>query len=860
MKYAKLLFLAGFICFNQQIFSQVLLYKKIQLEGETRVNDLLHRMTLDEKIKFISGVQVNEDGQKYDGTLGSDELDISPFKLFNGSYGVNAMDYLRKNGTYYPVPINMASTWNRGLVSRSMNVLSKEINAAGAQSNLGPSMNIIRDLRGGRSFEYFTEDPFLNGEIASSYVRGIQSQRNLAVLKHFVCNNQERERNHIDVTVSERTLREIYLPGFKKAIQKGGALGLMTSYNHVNGKLVSENRHLIRNILKDEWGYQGLVMTNWNEENTSAAKMIQAGIDLEMPKTKMFTKEAIYEAIKNNEITEANINEMVRRVLVVTFVTGVVDDYQFENPKLLADKKSALQARKLAEESIILLQNKGKILPIEAKKAKSIAVIGPNGTYGAHFREGKKTHEMFQGGGISSVETSIKNMITPLQGIRTLGSAAKINYEPGCYGEHGTTEIIPQFFATQSKRPGLDAYYFKNDDFEGTAIKKVDKNVSFDWGEAPSFITNKKETFSVRWLGKIKAPTSRLYTFELQSQGAAKVYIDGKLVVNKRRRDAGWDKFAMGTVELVAGSYDIRIEFKKTTASSQCKFMWDYGNDEYLEKAIKLAKSSKYVIMPVGTSGLIESEKLDRDEKLDREESLRLSVAQERLIEEVAKVNKHVIVVTYSAGVICESWKDKVAGIIHAGFPGQEGGYALANIIFGKTNPSGKLTVTIPKSVKQYPEHFYNYKQRANYSEGLYVGYRHFEKNKLQPSFAFGHGLSYTTFEYSALVCEKPSPVKNKVTVKFNIKNTGSVAGKEVAQLYVQDVKSSVDRPKKELKAFKKVYLKPGESTTVSLLLDTDAFAYYDVEKHSWQVEKGQFNILVGGSSVDIKQKFALNF
>jgi len=210
------------------------------------------------------------------------------------------MDYLQKNGTYYPVPLNMASTWNRGLVSRSMNTLSKEINAAGAQSNLGPSMNIIRDLRGGRSFEYFTEDPFLNGEIASSYVRGIQSQRNLAVLKHFVCNNQERERSNIDVKISERTLREIYLPGFKKAIQKGGALGLMTSYNKVNGQPVSENRHLLQEILKDEWGFQGLVMTNWDEQNTSTSKMIQAGIDLEMPKRKMFTKEAIYAAIDCN--------------------------------------------------------------------------------------------------------------------------------------------------------------------------------------------------------------------------------------------------------------------------------------------------------------------------------------------------------------------------------------------------------------------------------------------------------------------------------------------------------------------------------------------------------------------------------
>jgi len=853
MKYLKILFTAAFLFCGQQIFSQVLLYKKIQLEGETRVNDLLNRMTLDEKIEFISGVQVNANDRKYDGTKGNEKLDISPFKVFNGSYGVNAMEYLRKNGTYFPVPINMASTWNPALVANSMNALSKEINAAGAQSNLGPSLNIIRDLRGGRSFEYFTEDPFLNGEIAAAYVRGIQSQRNLAVLKHFICNNQERERNFLDVKISERALREIYLPGFKKAINKGGALGVMTSYNKLNGKPIVENEHLLKEILKNEWGFQGLVMTNWGIETNSASKMIQAGVDLEMPTTKMFNKDDIYEAIKKNEITEANISEMVRRILVVTFVTGVVDEYQFENPKLLGDKKNIALARKLAEESMVLLKNKSKILPINAKKAKSIAVIGPNGNYGTHFREGKRTSDMFQGGGISSIEPPINKMITPLQGIRTIAGGS-IKYEPGCYGEHGTTEIKSNFFKTPNNKLGLNASYFKNDDFEGTPIKKIDRNINFNWNQSPDVINEKDQLFSVKWQGKIKAPTSRLYTFELQAQGAAKVYINGKLVVNKRRRDAGWDKFAMGTVYLDAGEYSIRVEYKKTTDLCKCKLLWDYGNDEYLKKAVELAKNSKYVIMPLGTSGLIESEKIDRDHKLDGDESLTLSVAQQKLIHEVSKVNSNIIVVTYSAGVICESWKNKVSAIIHAGFPGQEGGYALANILFGKTNPSGRLTVTLPSSIKQYPQHFYTYKNIANYSEGLYVGYRHFEKNNLTPSFPFGHGLSYTNFLYTGLTIEKTSPINNQVVVNLNIKNTGSVAGKEVVQLYVQDVKSSVDRPKKELKAFQKVYLNPGESTTVSFKLDTEAFAYFDVEKNKWSVEPGKFNIKIGSSSKDIKQ------
>lgn len=840
-------------------FSQIMLYKKVQLEGETRVTDLLHRMTLDEKIDFLSGVgkETNQLG-KFDGTKGTARLDISPFKVFQGPYGINGMDYLQKNGTYYPVPLNIASTWNLNLIERSMNALSKELNAAGGQSNLGPAMNIIRDLRGGRSFEYFTEDPFLNGEIAASYVRGIQSQRNLAVLKHFVCNNQERERDYLNVKISERALREIYLAGFKKAVIKGGALALMTSFNKVNGKSVTENRHLLTEVLKKEWGFQGVVMTGWNGSGKSASEMIQAGVDLEMPVAKQFTKENILKAIENNQITESNIDEMVRRLLVVTFVSGVVDDYQFENPKLLATKESATIARKLAEESLILLKNKEKLLPLNNKKVKSIAVIGPNGNYGTHFREGKRTYEMLQGGGISSIEPAVNKMITPLKGIKALGKEIKIAYEPGCYGEHGCTEIRTEFLTTKSGKRGLNAAYYDNDDFEGKPIKKLDTNIAFKWGDGPVILKDRSEPFSVRWTGKIKAPKSRLYTFEIQSQGVSRLYVNKKLVINKRKRDLGWDKFSTGTMYLEEGTYDIRVEFKESTSLNECKLLWDYGNDEYLAKAIALAKKSKVVIMPVGTSGLIESEKIDRDEKLNRTESLALSLAQEKLIKEVAKVNKNVIVVVYSAGVVSEQWRNNVSAIIHAGFPGEQGGYALANVIFGKTNPSAKLTVSVPKSVKQYHKTTHTLQKQISYDDGVFVGYRHFEKNNLEPAYPFGHGLSYTTFGYSNLVCVRPSPKKNKVTVRFNVTNTGSVAGKEVVQLYVNDVDSSVERPKKELKAFKKVSLKPGESQLVSFILDDDAFAYFDEEHRKWVVEPGLFNIMVGSSSKDIKQTFPI--
>jgi|GEM_PF-1574745 len=856
MKFLNLFFIA-LILSSFSVSSQMILYKQKHLDGETRVNDLLQRMTLDEKIDLVSSRTITgKNSSAFYATKSIKRLDIPSFKICQGPYGVNTEKSLKNIGTYYPVPINMASTWNPKLIEIATNSLSKELTASGAQSNAGPSVNIIRDLRGGRSYECFTEDPYLNGKIASSYVKGIQSQRNIAILKNFVCNNQEREKNNMNVVIDERALREIYLPGFKTAIIKGGALGVMTSSNAINGKKSSENKHLIQEILKDEWGFRGVVMTNPSQSGVSTYSMVEAGIDLETPVPNYFSKKALKRAIRKNNISEASLNEMVRRILTITFVTGLFDNYRFENSNILSNKKSISIARKVAEESFVLLQNKEKLLPINKEKVKSIAVIGPNGNYGKHYREGSKTPQILQGGGSSSLTPKENTLITPLVGLQNLGSNTSILYEPGCYGDHGCTEIKSEFFRTKDNLSGLDGFYYNNDDLEGEPIKKIDKNISFSWDEKPNFIKpqNNEDLFSVKWTAKIKVPVSREYIFEIQSQGTVKVYINKKLVVYKRRSGLNYDKFAMGSIYLDKGTYDIRVDFKKTNPISECKLLWDYGNDVYLKKAIALAEKSEIVIMPLGTSGLLESESIDRDQKLNRTESLSLSLAQERLIDEINKVNKNIIVVTYTSGVVCEKWKNKVKSIIYAGFPGQEGGNALAKIIYGNINPSGKLPISIPKSVSQYPKDFYSYNTKIEYNEGIYVGYRFFEKNNIEPSFPFGHGLSYTDFSYNSLSANRPAAALNKVIVKVEVKNTGSREGKEVIQLYVSDVSSTIDRPKKELKAFKKIKLMPGESKTVTFKLDDSAFAYFNVQKNRWVIEPGMFQILAGSSSKDIRK------
>ncbi len=836
-------------------------YKDQSLSIEERVEDLLNRMTFEEKVDYISGMRVGGHVEGvWDGSRGNERLGIAPFKIYHGPYGIKSDRYVSKNGTYYPVTINMAATWNRDLIEEMQALMGVELHAAGGHSNAGPAMNIIRDLRGGRSSEYFTEDPYLNGQMAVAYVKGHQSQGHFAIMKHYIVNNQERNRNTINVEVGERALREIYMPGYRAAVTEGGILGVMTGYNSVNGFKTCDNAHIIQEVLKDEWGFKGIVMTDWAGSGVSAEAMINAGLDFEMPRTNKYSLKNVQAALNDGKITQKQIDDMVRRVLYITYICGAFDNKDATDTSKIATEESVAMALKVAEEGIVLLQNNQDLLPLDRSKVKKVAVIGPNGDYGAHFREGVATYQMLQGGGSASITPPRGLMITPYMGIKNVaGSDIEVLYEPGCYGEHGTTLLTSEYLRTSNNEEGLDSEYFASNDLRGASSKGVDKQINFTWSQRPTILeegaelSGNKQDFSARWSGKITAPTSRLYAFEIEAEGVARLYIDGKLVVNKSRGTSR-DKFEMGEVTMSAGSHDIVVEFQKSQSVNQIKVMWDYGNDEYLARAVELAKSSDVVIMPVGTSGRLETEGRDRDAKLNQTEAISLSSPQERLIEEISKVNKNVAVVTLTAGVTMESWRDKVNSIIYAGFPGQEGGNALGSIIFGDVNPSGKLTISIPKSLDQYPVEQYSYTNDISYNEGIYVGYRYFDKNNLEPAFYFGHGLSYTTFEYSDLKLAKKGSIGKDVTLSVRISNSGSRVGKEVVQLYVGDNECSVDRPSMELKGFEKIELAPGESRVVEFTLNDEAFAFFSEEQDRWVVEPGEFTIYIGASYNDIRQ------
>ncbi len=852
----KRLFLLAIVAMACGVASAAPDYKDSNLPIEKRVEDLLKRMTLEEKADYVSGMRsAGVRGETWDGTPGNERLGIRPFKIYHGPYGIGSHRYAKKNGVYYPSSINMATSWDRALVEEITTSMGSELKASGGQSSAGPAMNIIRDLRSGRSMEYFTEDPYLNGEIAAAYTKGVQKEHNFAIMKHFLCNNQEFERFYLNVNVSERALREIYLPGYKACVD-AGVRAVMTGYNSTNGIHNSAQKHQIQEILKDEWGFEGVVMTDWAGSAETLESMVNAGLDLEMPRPNRYKVSSIVEAVKSGKIKESQIDDMLRRILYLTFWCGVMDREPVIDPSKIATAEAKAVARKGAEQSIVLLKNEAAALPVDRKAVKRIAVIGPNGEYGAHFRDGQKTYQMLQGGGSASIVPAAGDLITPYAGIkRAAGEGIEVLFEPGCYGENGCGIIPSKYLTTLSGEQGLDAEYYANTTLSGKAQKKVDKKLSFWWHKTPVIIeegsTSNKSSrdFSVKWSGKLTAPVTREYKFELSVMGEAQLYIDGKLIAEHESKHASLRSHIVAC-QLTAAEHDIEVRYKNVRSKDHLSLSWDYENDEYLQRALEVARTADVVVMTMGTSGMLETESTDRAAKLDKSDCLALSSCQERLINEVAKVNKRVAVVTYTAGVVCEAWRDAVPSIIYAGFPGQEGATALGSIIFGDVNPSGHLTVSIPKSSTQFPESWHTLSRDITYDEGIFVGYRYFDRYNKQPAFAFGHGLSYTTFDYGTLKVKKSG---DKFIASLPVTNSGKVAGREVVQLYIGDIESSLPRPAKELKGFEKIALEAGESRVVSFTIDESALSYFDDTKNKWVAEKGRFRVMVGSSSADIR-------
>jgi beta-glucosidase len=689
----------------------------------------------------------------------------------------------------------------------------------------------------------------LSARLAIAYIRGLQREGVGASLKHYVCNDEEFERFTISSEVRERALREIYLQPFQTAVREAQPWTIMASYNLVNGIPVSENAYLLTEILRHEWGYEGVVVSDWFMSVKSTAASVNAGLDLEMPSPR-WRGELLLEAVRRGMVDEDTIDTSVRRLLQLLVKAGL-----FEHTQTIPEQGTDLPEhraliRQAAAEGCVLLRNEEQVLPLQREQLTSIAVIGPNAKVA-----------QIMGGGSAQVNTHYA--VTPLQGItRAAGEQISVRYEQGCTN-HKYQPLLDMdllLAGEEGGEHGLVLEYFNNSDLSGAPISQETKTTSeLMWfGEIPEGVDLQR--FSLRATGRFTPKETGDYTFGLVSAGSGRFSVDGRVVIDNWSHPKAMGDF-LGAEEtqknlvLEAGhAYFLTLEYARSEESHVP--MVRVGclppvPADAIERAAALAATSDVAIVCVGFGGDWQSEGFDRS-------SMDLPGKQDILVEQIAAANPRTIVVLNTGSPITMPWLEKVAAIVQAWYPGQECGNAIADVLFGDTNPSGKLPQTFPTRLEDTPTYtdFPGENGKTYYGEGIFVGYRYYDKKKVAPMFPFGFGLSYTTFDYGPLsLSAKEIGPDDTLQVSVEVTNAGQRAGKEVVQLYVRDQQASLQRPEKELKAFAKVQLEPGERKAVTMTIARDALAYYDDLAHEWVAEAGEFEVLVGTSSQDIRGK-----
>ena len=800
---------------------------------EKRVDSILGKMTVEEKIDIIGGI--NDLYTRPIPRLGIPSLRISDGPMGVHDYGLT---------TAYPAGIALAASWDVDLAQRFGTAMGKDARARGVHFILGPGMNIYRAPMNGRNFEYFGEDPFLASRMAVSVIQGIQGQRVIATAKHFAGNNSEFARMTLSSDIDERTLREIYLPAFEASVKEAHVGAVMDGYNLVNGAYMTQNNHLNNEILKKEWGFDGILMSDWGATHDGVAAAI-GGLDLEMPSPTFMNRDALLPALNQGAMPVAVLDDKVRRILRKAIEFGFFDQPQTDIGIPSYSQEGREVALEMARGSMVLLKNTGNLLPLDESKLKTIAVIGPD-AYPA----------VISGGG--SAETKPFNAVSYLEGISNrLGTKAKVLYAVDVPPLDEVFESS-EFVTAPNGESGLKGEYFSNEELKGTpALVRTDKHVHFDWGEGSFAPGQPVDHFSIRWTGYFVPKETGDYKFFTSADDGVRLYINDENAIDDWQPHSQTMDTAARHLE-AGQTYKIRLEYFDSVSSAIVGFGVTRAEAFIGRETKPLAAKADAVIICVGFDPKTEGEGFDR--------SFQLPGGQDELIRQISAVNKNVIVVLTAGGNVDMSrWIGSVPAVLHAWYPGQEGGTALAQILFGDYSPSGKLPASFEHRWEDNPT-FHTYypesgSQRVQYSEGIFVGYRHFDQSETKPLFAFGYGLSYTTFAYGKLSVTPPVGNLNEpISVSFDVKNMGQRAAAEVAELYVGDSHASVPRPIKELKAFAKMNLKPGETRRVTLTLERRAFSFYDVRKRDWSAEPGDFTILVGGSSdnIQLRGKFTL--
>lgn len=796
---------------------------------EARVSSLLAQMTTEEKIGLIGG-------PSYMNTQGIPRLGIPLLKFSDGPVGVRCWG----QSTAYPACALLAATWDPAAALAMGRAIGRDARARGVHVVLGPGMNIYREAQNGRNFEYLGEDPFLASSMAVNYVRGLQSQDVAACIKHFVANEQETQRGSVNTIVSRRALEEIYFPPFKAAVEEGNAWTAMAAYNKVNGQYCTENTFLLTDILDDAWNFKGVLMSDWGAAHDTL-KDLNAGMDLEMsvgPRS-IYNVKSITSLLDSGQVTQATLDEHVRRMLRLIVAMGFMDRDQTDSSIPLDDPENAATALKIASEGIVLLKNEKNFLPLDRTRIHHILVLGPNAG-----------QAVICGGGSSGVDPFSK--VSVLQGLKTVaGDGVQIDTLPDSQTMLYAQSVFAPTDPSES-RQGMSAEYFDNPDLKGTPIaRRVDRVIDFNWGvDSPLPGIPGASAFSVRWQGTITPDKNGSYLFSSASDDGSRVFLDGKQIIDI------WSAHPIETKQTVVPLekdhvYHLTIEYFNAVAGAEMHFGWalpEFSSDEKSR-----ISSADAVVYAGGFNGDLEHEGDDRSWELPPMQTDELS--------RIAALNPHLIVSINAGGNVgLGDNLDRIPALFWSWYPGQNGNTALAQIIFGDINPSGHLPDTFEKKFEDAPA-FANFPgDSANggtvhLDEGIYVGYRWFDKKNIEPAFPFGFGLSYSTFDLKGVHVESEGRGDDRrFTVSVQVINTGSRDGDAIVQLYVRPVNSSIDRPMQELKGFVRVTLKAGETQTVTLPLTRKDFATYDETSSSWIVPPGAYQLALGRSSRDIAQ------
>jgi len=804
------------------------LYKDPQAPLEQRVDDLFGRLTQDEKLSLLGGTGFT--------TQPIPRLGVPPLAMADAGQGVRGgQDSTMGPATAFPAGVLMASTWDTNLLWQIGQAIGDEgrNKGTGVQVVLGPAVNIQRSPLGGRNAEYFSEDPYLAGQMAVHFIQGLQSTGISACVKHFACNNEEVDRGYVNVTVGERALREIYLPAFEAAVKEGKVWCVMDAYNQVNGFHCSANRFLLTDVLKHDWGFDGLVMSDWGAVHETAA--VQAGNDLEMPTGENMNVPKLKAALADGTVTQAAVDDAVRRILRTIIRVGLLDGPMHPDASQVNSPAHQQLALEVAEKGIILLKNEGNILPLDRGRIHSIAVIGEAARH-------------LQVGALGSPAVQPFQTVELLDGIQQLaGDGVMVRYAAAGM-EAAPLPVSAVTVPDDGTVHGFRAEYYKNPDLAGPpALVRVDQSIDLEAPNAPApgFPTT---DFSVRWTAKLVVPASGNYLLTFTGDDGYRVFLDGKTLIDNWVQESSTTKDT--EVSLEAGkSYELRIEYFQAGGDFVARLGWRTPAGTPYADAIAAAKKSDVAVVCVSTDGT-DGEGNDRP-------SMDLPHDQAALIRAIAAVNKKTIVVMNNGTpIIMTNWLNQTPGVIEAWYPGEEGGAAIAAILFGEVNPSGHLPTTVGANRDDYPDagNFPGRNGQVNYAEGIYVGYRHFDKAGIQPLFPFGYGLSYTTFRFKHLkLSDADMAADGSVNARAEITNTGKRAGEEVVQLYIHDLDPKIDKPIRELKGFSKVALLPGQTKTVQFTIRPRDLAYFDVPGHQWKADAGEYEIEVGASSRDIR-------